>query len=193
MPERTTIRPALLLIDLMNHFDFPGGDALGRQATARVDAIISLRQRFDANDLPVVYVNDNWTQWRGEFRDLVERCHDNGGASAVLASRLAPEARHYHVLKPRHSGFMASALPALLAQLKVNALVLAGLASDACVLATALDAHMRQFRLWVPSDCSAAQTPARHDAALRLLRQTTGASTCQAMRRQGCFPETPSS
>jgi hypothetical protein len=27
-------RPALLLVDLMNHFDFPGGDALGKPRAA---------------------------------------------------------------------------------------------------------------------------------------------------------------
>ena len=40
-------QPALLLIDLVNHFDFPGGDALGRATRRIVLALLRLRQRFE--------------------------------------------------------------------------------------------------------------------------------------------------
>ena len=43
------------------------------------------------------------------------------------------------MLKPKHSAFLCTALPVLLHQLGVDGLVLAGVATDSCVLATALD------------------------------------------------------
>ena len=41
---------------------------------------------------------------------------------------------------------------------------------DSCVLATALDAHMRDLNCLVPSDCTEAMTDARKAAALTVLR-----------------------
>ena len=112
------------------------------------------------------------TDWQGGFPDLVASSLALGGASAHLAERLAPEDRHYYVLKPKHSAFMATALPVLLQQLDVDRIAITGIATDSCVLATAIDAHMRDYRLWVPGDCTAARTPALKRAALHVLRHT---------------------
>jgi nicotinamidase-related amidase len=83
---------------------------------------------------------------------------------------------------------MASALPVLLAQLRVDALVLAGVAADSCVLATGLDAKMREFRVWAPNDCTAANTPLRKQRALELLRTAVQADTRALRAVRGVFP-----
>lgn len=181
-------RPALLLIDLLNRFDFRGGGALAKAALQASPRIVALRRRFDAAGLPVIYANDNFMQWQGEFRDLVAACRGTPGASTHLAERLAPNEQHYYVLKPKHSAFMASALPVLLAQLRVDALVLAGVATDSCVLATALDAKMREFRVWAPGDCTAAITPERKRRALAVMRASVQADTRGTRTVPGCFP-----
>jgi nicotinamidase-related amidase len=66
-------------------------------------------------------------------------------------------------------------------------LVVTGLATDLCVQFTAMDAYVRGFALWVPADCSAAEHPRRHQAALgwmaRALKchtQPAYADTCSA-------------
>jgi nicotinamidase-related amidase len=188
MPPQAAPRPALLLIDLINRFDFPGGGALAKATLGASHRILALRERFDAAGLPVIYVNDNFMHWQGEFRDLVAACRATPGPAAEIAERLAPEDGHYYVLKPKHSAFMASALPVLLAQLRVDALVLAGVAADSCVLATGLDAKMREFRIWAPSDCTAANTPLRKQRALELLRTAVQADTRALRAVRGVFP-----
>lgn len=180
--------PALLIVDVINHFDFEGGRALGARARPLAPRIHALRARYDRAGKPVVYVNDNWTDWRGGFDDLVAACIDAGGDAAALATRLQPGDTHFHVLKPRQSGFMHSALPALLDQQGVDALTIVGVATDACVLATALDAHMRQYPLWIPSDCTAAISSVRKAHALALLRQNSHAVTLASARVGGVFP-----
>ncbi len=181
-------RPALLLIDLVNRFDFPGGDALAKATLAASPRMLALRERFDAAGLPVIYANDNFMHWQGEFRDLIAACRALPGRPAEIVARLAPGDGHYYVLKPKHSAFMASALPVLLAQLRVDALVLAGVAADSCVLATALDAKMREYRVWAPGDCIAAATPQRRRRALDLLRHSLQADTRALARVSGVFP-----
>jgi len=177
-------RPALLLVDVVNHFDFPGGDALGRATRRIVPAVLRLRERFDRAGHPVVYCNDNWMQWQGGFPDLVAACREAGGDAGGVADRLAPCEGHYYVLKPKHSAFLCTALPVLLAQLRVDGLVLAGVATDSCILATALDANMREFPVWVPRDCTAAITPERKRRALATLQVAAGADTRAATPRR---------
>lgn len=189
MPRsRSAPRPALVLIDLINRFDFEGGAALAKATLAASARIVALRERFDTAGLPVIYANDNFMHWQGEFRDLVAACRAERGPAAQIATRLAPADGHYYVLKPKHSAFMASALPVLLAQLRVDALVLAGVAADSCVLATALDAKMREYRVWAPGDCTAAIAPARKRRALELLRGSALADTRDTRRVRGAFP-----
>ena len=179
---------ALLILDMINLFDFEGGRRLARDAARIVPAIAALRERFERAGAPVVYVNDNFTRWQGEFHDLIERCIAAGGMPALIAERLRPAEQHYYILKPKHSAFLATALPVLLAKLGVGRLVLTGLAADSCILATAQDANMREYELWVPGDCVAAQTDARRTGSLDLLRTSVKAQTRASTRVAGLFP-----
>jgi nicotinamidase-related amidase len=67
-----------------------------------------------------------------------QTCIQAGGSSGVLASSLVPTDAHYRVLKPKQSAFFLTTLKALLDTLEVNALFITGVATDACVLCTAL-------------------------------------------------------
>ena len=85
---------------------------------------------------------------------------------------LRPTPEDLSVLKPRHSAFYNTPLEFLLEELKVSSLIIAGLSTDICVLATAQDAYVHKFEVRVPSDCSAADTAAHEQAALDLMRRT---------------------
>ena len=65
-----------------------------------------------------------------------------------------------------HSAFYQTPLEALLKFLAINSLILAGLTSISCITCTAHDAYMRDFRLFIPSDCSAARSREEHRQAL---------------------------
>jgi nicotinamidase-related amidase len=169
---RRARRAALLVVDMVNPLDFPGAKSLLRHAIPAARAIARLKSRMQADGAPVVYVNDNFTRWRRDFNELVAICSQPDAPGAPLAVLLAPGRDDYLVLKPKHSGFLASPLDVLLAQLRVRRVVVTGIAGDGCVLATALDAHMREFEVSVPSDCCASISKARNDRALRLLRES---------------------
>lgn len=187
MPERE--RTALLILDMINLFDFAGGRSLSRAARDAVPRIVRLRERFDRAGAPVIHVNDNFSRWQGTFGDLVASCVEAGGHAAFIAQALAPRPRDYHVLKPKHSGFLATPLAVLLAKLDVRRLVLAGIAADSCVLATAQDANMREYALWIPRDCVAAISRGRRDRALALMAQSLRAHVQASTRVAALFPE----
>ena len=136
-----------------------------------------LKRRLKARGVPVVYVNDNFTHWLRDFRELVAICSEPDAPGAALARALPPEHDDYLVLKPKHSGFFATPLEVLLAQLDVRHLVVTGVAGDGCVLSTAADAHMRDFDVSVPPDCCASITRARNERALRLMREAMDLDT----------------
>ena len=174
MPSRIPSGSALLIIDVINDFAFPGGDQLTQQMGPVVDAIEALRARYDAGQRPVIYVNDNFGRWRSNFDEVIAWCSREGAAGAAVASRLKPRGSDYFVLKPAQSAFYQTALATLLDHLEISHLTLAGLTGDQCVLTTALDAHIRNYPLWVPADAVASITEPRKQRALDHMREVLG-------------------
>jgi nicotinamidase-related amidase len=160
------MKSALLLIDVINDLAFPRGKRLLKYALPAAKRLTRLKQRATAAGVPVVYVNDNFGRWRSDFRHQVSHCLSESCLGRELAVLLAPDESDFFVLKPKHSGFYSTTLDVLLKSLEVNTLVLAGFATDICVLYTANDAYMRDYRLVVVSDGVAAEEPAWNRSAL---------------------------
>jgi len=167
---------ALLLIDVINDFDFPGADQLLRYARPMARNLLRLKRRAYKAGVPVIYVNDNFGRWKSDFRRTLDHCARYGRGRDVV-KLLRPEENDYFVLKPKHSGFFSSALDTLLRYLQTQTLILTGIAGNFCVLFTANDAYMRDFNLFVPSDCSVSNTSRENESALRLMRKFLKADT----------------
>jgi len=165
---------ALIIIDIVNRFDFMGGDELRAAAEKIVEPVLRLRAAFDEADAPTIYVNDNFGEWHSEKTKLVERARDN---APDFVRRIEPRDKDYFVIKPQLSGFYSTNLPLLLPKLGVSRLVLTGVATDMCVLFTAGDAHMRDYALWVPEDAVAAGHADRTKSALDIMGERLGAQT----------------
>ena len=158
---------ALLLIDVINDLAFPGSEPLVEQAEQMATRLAALKHRATAAGVPTIYINDNFGQWRSDFRHTVAHCTAQSAPGHVVSRRLRPTARDYFVLKPKHSGFFDTTLDTLLEALKIRRVILAGIAGNICVLFTANDAYMRDLRLYVPADCIVSNTAADNDHALR--------------------------
>jgi nicotinamidase-related amidase len=156
----------LLLIDVINDLDFPEGKSLLRAALPAAKKISALKGLAGRAGIPVVYVNDNFGRWRSDFWQQVDHCLRANCIGRPLAELLKPEEEDYFVLKPMHSGFYSTSLEVLLEQLGVQRLILTGFATDLCVLYTANDAYMRNYRLVVPRDCVAAESLRRSRTVL---------------------------
>jgi nicotinamidase-related amidase len=170
-------RVALLVIDMINAFDFHGAEAMLPRALAAAKATAALKQRAHHAGVPVVYVNDNFGKWRSDFRSILAHCLHDGVRGKPIAELLKPGEDDYFVLKPKHSGFQFTTLDVLLAHLGAETLILTGVAGNFCVLFTAHDAYMRDFHLVVPSDCVASQTEDDDRQALAHMGRVTRADT----------------
>jgi len=165
---------ALLLIDVLTTFQFPDGDAILQGALTMRDALVRLKARAREAGIPVLYVNDNFGDWRSEKEVLMGRCLEAKGTSFVRP--LLPDSNDYFVLKPLHSAFYMTPLEVLLKHLQVETLILAGLTSNSCITVTAHDANMRGYDIYIPPDCSCARNAEEHTQALRQLEATAGAN-----------------
>lgn len=88
-----------------------------------------------------------------------------------MARLLAPAPEDLVILKPQHSAFHSTPLQHLLLQMKAEKLTIVGLAADMCVMLTATDARMLGYKVWVPEDCTAAESSQRKEGALRQLNK----------------------
>lgn len=174
-PDTSSV--ALLLIDVINDLEFDNGEALLAQALPVVPVIAALRDRARQAGVPVVYVNDNFGQWRSDFSATVRHCLEDGVRGEPIVRQLIPDEDDYFVLKPKNSGFYTTSLDLLLKHLGARTLVLAGFAGDNCVLFTANDAYLRDYRLIIPRDCIASNTADENEIALRLLEKVVKADT----------------
>jgi len=167
----------LLLIDVINAFEFEGGEALLELAMPVAEQIASLKERARQVGIPVVYFNDNFGKWRSDLNRIVSHCLNDGVRGEPFVRLLRPDDQDYFVLKPKHSGFYCTSLELLLEHVGARNLIIAGIAGNNCVLATANDAYMRDFDLFVPSDCSASQTKADNEHALAQMEKVLKADT----------------
>ena len=160
-----------MLIDVINDLEFEGGEKLLVHARPMAGALAALKQRANAAGIPMIYANDNFGRWRSDFPKLVERCLTSQVRGQSIVAQLQPGVDDYFVLKPKHSAFFQTNLEILLKYLKTTTLILTGMAGDYCVLFTANDAYMRDFRLVVPPDCVASEDIERNGEALALMQR----------------------
>lgn len=161
---------ALLLIDVINDFEFPRGDELFAQALPMAPRIARLKKRARAAGIPAIYVNDNFGRWQSKFADIVKHCLEDGVRGQPFVEPLVPGEYDYFVLKPKHSGFYQTPLELLLKHLGSERLILTGVSTNSCVLFTANDAYMRDMELIVPEDCVAACNAQEHHFAIEQMK-----------------------
>lgn len=171
----TNRRSALLLIDVINDMDFDGSESLVQFAEPMAHRLHALKRRCRDAGIPTIYINDNFGKWRSDFRSLVEHCINDPVPGREVARLLKPEEDDYFVLKPKNSAFFGTTLDTLLTNLKTENVILTGIAGDNCVLFSANDAYLRDYKLCIPSDCIASNSKEENDAALRLMEKVVKA------------------
>ncbi|MGH3118276.1 MAG: cysteine hydrolase family protein [Gaiellales bacterium] len=189
---------ALLVIDMQNDFVADGGvmDRVGtdlRAAQAIIPTAATLIEAARDIGVLVVFVkNTNLPFGRstGEA-ELARRLSREIPADITLAgswgAQLIPQLQlrdgDVVVTKHRRSGFFSTDLDMVLRANRRDAVVCVGLATPACVLATALDATHRDLFSFVAQDCVAGYSEQLHEAAMAVLRtHVTGVVTADILR-----------
>jgi nicotinamidase-related amidase len=122
--------------------------------------------------VPVVYANDQGGRWDSDAPGLVRDALRGPGGDAL--AEIAPREDDAFVLKPRYSAFDHSPLVLLLRELEVERLLLAGAATEMCVVQSAIDARELGFKVTIVADACAAVDERMEQLAFEYAREIVG-------------------
>ena len=168
------MRDALLLVDVINDFRHEDGEQLLASFRQRHEALSGAIASARRNDLPIVYANDNHGVWDGDAQRLVREAVD-GGRAGELIEAIAPLESDRFVVKPRYSAFDHTPLELILRDLEVERILLAGTATEACVIQTAIDAREEGFKVTILADACATTDERLERLALEYAETIVGA------------------
>jgi nicotinamidase-related amidase len=168
-------RSALIVVDMINAYDFPDAEKVAASAEKAVPVIKDLIADADG---PVIYVNDNFGHWRSNRDELVDEALNSDHRH--LVEPIAPDDDSLFVVKARHSIFYQTPLEYLLSQEGVDRVVLTGQVTEQCILYSALDAYIRHLEVRVPPDAVAHIYEDLADAALTMMERNMSADITPA-------------
>ena len=172
-------RTATIVIDMLNPYDHDDSDELADQVEKRIDAIRGLVEATrDADDVDLVYVNDNYEDFTATSKDIGENAMN--GRRPELVEPILPPKGSLFIQKVRHSAFYSSALDHLLREREIETVVLAGQVTEQCILYSALDAYIRGFSIRVPEDGVCPIIPELGEAAVRMMERNMRAEVVEA-------------
>jgi nicotinamidase-related amidase len=175
-------RTALLVVDMLNTYEHDDADQLAASVRHAVPRIERLIQRARDDDVQLVYVNDNYGDWNSSSRELAQRAME--GRHPELVEPLLPRDDDAFVIKARHSVFYSTPLEYLLQSMDVGRIVLAGQATEQCILYSALDGYVRHFSVAIPKDAVAHIYEHLAQAALEMMERNMRAevAACEDLR-----------
>jgi nicotinamidase-related amidase len=158
---------AVIIADMLNSYDHEDAEPLVESVKEQLPGIVDLRDRAQASEALLVFVNDNHNAWEAGREELIEKAL--AGEHPELVEPIAPRDPMPFIAKGRHSAFYQTALEHLLRSEGVQQVVLAGQVTEQCVLYTALDAYLRGFDMVVPPDAVAHIDAELARAALKMM------------------------
>lgn len=165
---------ALLIIDMLNDFIKPEGALyIGPAAERVVPAIRERLEHFRKQGRPVIYICDRHLQSDLEFDMFPPHCLE-GDVGAHVIDELVPRTGERLIHKRRYSAFFGTDLDLTLRELGVSELELTGVVTNICVLYTAADARMLNYRVFASASAVGGIEEEAHRFALGEMEKTLG-------------------
>lgn len=178
-------RTALIVIDMQNDFLSPdgwyaqAGVDIGhmRRAVAPTQSLVRAAR---AAGVPVIWTRHGFRDGTdaGVFASLRPFLKDGGLRQGTWGYEIAPEMDaapdDWYVDKNRLSGFYATNLDVILRGLNADTVLIAGVLTNQCVKATAVDANYRDYRPIVVREATGTTLPHLHDPALEMIAVGVG-------------------
>ena len=164
-------KPALLIIDMIND-GFEDWDNSSRKALTENINLIACA--FRAKRLPVIWVRQEFeADLRDAFLEMRERNikkYIKGTSGPELLGELSVSPEDHVIIKKRYSAFFNTPLDSLLAELRADLLMLAGINTHACIRMTAIDAYQRDRRVILASDCISSYNLDWHQSSIEYMK-----------------------
>ena len=163
------LRPALILVDLINGFTDPDCP-LGTESGAVVAANAKVLAHFRRRGLPIFFTTVVYSDDRqaSVFRRRLAALNvlRPGSRWVQVDAALAPRADEPVIEKQGASAFFGTDLEQRLQAARADSLVVTGLTTSGCVRATAVDGLQHDYRVVVPREAVGDRDAAAHAANL---------------------------
>jgi nicotinamidase-related amidase len=164
--------PALLIIDMVkDNFDDSHPLPITPLAREIIEPINGVIRVFRQEAWPVVFSTDAFHEEDFIFTGRMKPHSLAGTEGAEVIDELDRRSEDLWLPKPRFSAFFCTDLEDRLHKERVTLCAVAGIATNFCVLATALDAICHGFKTVLLEDCTTASSREIHDNTLDVYRR----------------------
>jgi len=172
MQDTDKDRPALLIIDMVkDNFDEARRLSITPLARAIIPSINETIGWFRDRNWPIVFSTDAFHPQDFIFKGRMKPHSLAGTEGAEVIDELDRSPSDYWLPKPRFSAFFHTGLEDWLKDRGVSLCAVCGIATNFCVLTTAMDALCHDFKTVILEDCCAAASKDIHEATLNLYRK----------------------
>jgi len=163
--------PALIVIDMLNDF-LPAWPPAARQRLVQeTNALVAVLR---SHQRPVIWVRQ---EFRPDLQDAFPEMRAKGIRITIqgtegcrIAPDLAVDPSDTVIIKKRYSAFYGTDLDQVLAKLKPDGLIFAGINTHACIRMAAIDAYQRDWAVILAADCIDSYDREHHDISLRYMK-----------------------
>ena len=174
MENEDTERPALLIIDVVkDNFEEAKDLPITGFARGIIDPINELTKIFRGQSWPVVFSTDAFHKEDFIFKGRMKPHSLAGTRGSEVIDELDRKREDLWLPKPRFSAFFGTGLDQWLKERGVTLCAVAGIATNFCVLTSALDAICYDFKAVLLEDCAAAFSEEIHNNTLDIYRRNT--------------------
>ena len=158
--ERVVVNPvetAVLVVDMQKDFCYEDGALFVGDAVRRIiPNIKALLEDARRKGLPLIFTQDWHSPEDDEFAVWGRHCVEYTRGAELIDELAEVGERAFVVRKTKYTAFFETELEAHLREKGIKKLIIVGVATNICVLHTAIDASLRGFEIIIPEDCVAA-------------------------------------
>ena len=165
-------KTALIIIDMVkDYFAEDKGYPITPLAREIIPSINQTIAQFREKRLPIIFSTDAFKEDDFIFTSRMHPHAISGTEGAEVVGDLDMGKDDLWLPKPRFSAFFATGLEKILQEQEVTLLAVAGIATNFCVLTTAMDALCHDFKAVILEDCTAAFSRDIHKQTLAAYRK----------------------
>lgn len=161
------MKPAIIVVDMLKD-TFKEGSQLPITQEGRkiIPNLQKLLKESRGNGFPIVFACDSFLKEDFLFKGKTKFYSLQGTEGAEVIDELKPYPIDTILTKRRFSAFFKTNLDQRLRSLGVDTIVVTGISTEVCVLATALDGFCHDFYVILLEDCSASRDQEIHRTCL---------------------------
>jgi nicotinamidase-related amidase len=168
--------PVLIVIDMLNDFLANWEPGQRQKLVQAINELVGVMRGYSH---PVIWVRQEFEpDLQDAFPEMKAKgihITIKGTMGCQIVSELAIALSDVVIVKKRYSAFFGTELDETLAQLRPDAIILAGINTHACIRTTAIDAYQRDWSVVLALECIDSYDREHHEVSLKYMKDKLAA------------------